>query len=232
MDCNRSGVTVYEKSGAPAVWTLAGILSWSTAPGMGFAVVASAGAGAGAAGAWVAGARVAGPVALTTGALRGGGATGVVAMTWISGSFVALELEASWAATVPGAIASAVESAQSDPWSGTRMTEALIRSAKPKSLPICSLQHERVFVYNEDACHFSHLNIRLLRSSKRRIPHVENDATFPHHCTRARGISKLQRRSAKLALAIQNATQDAATQLIPPCMCNCACMPRRRMSRQ
>src|SRR5262249_9483624 len=114
MDCNRSGVTVYEKSGAPAVWTLAGILSWSTAPGMGFAVVASAGAGAGAAGARVAGARVAGPVALTTGALRGGGATGVVAMTWISGSFAALELEASWAATVPGAIASAVESAQSD----------------------------------------------------------------------------------------------------------------------
>src|SRR5215467_5216247 len=114
MDCKRSGVTVYEKSGAPAVWTLAGILSWSTAPGMGFAVVASAGAGAGAAGARVAGARVAGPVALTTGALRGGGATGVVAMTWISGSFVALELEASWAATVPGAIASAVESAQSD----------------------------------------------------------------------------------------------------------------------
>ena len=86
---------------------------------MGFAVVASAGAGAGAAGARVAGARVAGarvagPVALTTGALRGGGATGVVAMTWISGSFAALELEASWAATVPGAIASAVESAQSD----------------------------------------------------------------------------------------------------------------------
>src|SRR6516225_9732760 len=114
MDCKRSGVTVYEKSAAPAVWTLAGILSWSTAPGMGFAVVASAGAGAGAAGARVAGARVAGPVALTTGALRGGGATGVVAMTWISGSFAALELEASWAATVPGAIASAVESAQSD----------------------------------------------------------------------------------------------------------------------
>ena len=77
---------------------------------MGFAAAASAGAG-GAAGV---GARVAGAVALATGALRGGGATGVVAMTWISGSFVALELEASWAATVPGAIASAVESAQSD----------------------------------------------------------------------------------------------------------------------
>jgi hypothetical protein len=130
MDCKRSGVTVYEKSGAPAVWALAGILSWSTAPGMGFAVVASAGAGAGAAGA-----RVAGPVALTTGALRGGGATGVVAMTWISGSFVALELEASCATTVLGAIARAIENAQSDPSSGTRMTEALIRSAKPERLP-------------------------------------------------------------------------------------------------
>jgi len=152
---------------------------------MGFAVVASAGAGAGAAGARVAGARVAGPVALTTCVLRGGGATGEVAMTWISGSFAALELEASCAATVLGAIARAIESAQSDPWSG--MIEAHVRSAKPKSLPMCSLQHERVFVYNEDACHFSHLNIRLLRSSKRRIPHVENDVTFPHHCTRAKG---------------------------------------------
>src|SRR6516165_1451554 len=129
MDCKRSGVTVYEKSEDPAVWTLAGILSWSTAPGMGFAVVASAGAGAGAAGARVAGARVAGarvagPVALTTGALRGGGATGEVAMTWISGSFVAIELEASCAATVLGAIARAIESAQSDPWSG--MIEARV----------------------------------------------------------------------------------------------------------
>jgi len=224
---------VYEKSEDPAVWTLAGILSWSTAPGMGFVVVASAGAGAagaGAAGAGAARAGAAGAERGAAGALRTGGATGVVAMTWISGSLVALELEASCAATVLGAIARAIESAQSDPWSG--MIEAHVRSTKPKSLPMCSLQHERVFVYNEDACHFSHLNIRLLRSSKRRIPHVENDATFPHHCTRARGISKLQRRSAKLALAIQNATQDAATQLIPPCMCNCACMPRRRMSRQ
>src|SRR6516225_6971716 len=130
MDCKRSGVTVYEKSGAPAVWTLAGILSWSTAPGMGFAVVASAGAGAGAAGARVAGARVAGPVALTTGALRGGGATGVVAVTWISGSFVALEIESSWAATVPGAIARAIESAHSNRRSDGQMTEALARSAK------------------------------------------------------------------------------------------------------
>jgi hypothetical protein len=113
MDCTRSGVTVYEKSGAPAVWTLEGILSCSTAPGTGVVVVASAGAGAGAAGAAVLRAGAAPPDTLA-GALRGGGATGVVAMTWISGSFVALELEASWAATVPGAIASAVESAQSD----------------------------------------------------------------------------------------------------------------------
>jgi hypothetical protein len=81
---------------------------------MGFAAVASARAGAA-----VAGARVAGPVGLATGAGRAGGATGVVAMTWISGSFVALELplelEASCAATVLGAIASTAASAQSVP---------------------------------------------------------------------------------------------------------------------
>src|SRR5215470_13382745 len=121
MDCTRSGVTVYEKSEAPAVCTLDGILSCSTAPGTGAVVVVSAGAGASAAGAGAgaAGAAVlragAAPPDTLAGALRGGGATGVVAMTWISGSFAALELEASWAATVPGAIASAVESAQSDP---------------------------------------------------------------------------------------------------------------------
>src|SRR6516162_6718199 len=138
MDCKRSGVTVYEKSGAPAVWTLAGILSWSTAPGMGFAVVASAGAGAGAAGA-----RVAGPVALTTGALRGGGATGVVAMTWISGSFVALELEASWAATVLGAIASTAASAQGNPQTA-RMTDVFARSAKPAKLDMRPLTMPRI----------------------------------------------------------------------------------------
>src|SRR5262249_47833762 len=94
MDCTRPGVTVYEKSGAPAVWTLDGILSCSTAPGIGVVVVASAGAGAGA-GAGAAGAAVlragAAPPDTLAGALRGGGATGVVAMTWISGSFVELE---------------------------------------------------------------------------------------------------------------------------------------------
>src|SRR5262249_36806727 len=111
MDCVRSGVTVYEKSGAPAVWTLDGILSCSTAPGTGVVVVASAG-GAGVGAAMLrAGAA---PPNTLAGTLRGGGATGVVAMTWISGSFVPLELEASCAATVPGAIARPIESAQSD----------------------------------------------------------------------------------------------------------------------
>jgi hypothetical protein len=143
MDCTRPGVTVYEKSGAPAVWTLDGILSWSTTPGMGFAVVASVGAGAGAAGA-----ATARPEGLAVGTGLDGGATGVVAMTWISGSFVVLELplelEASCAATVPGAIASAVESAQSDPRNDGRMTEVLARSAKPEMLPICPLTMDRI----------------------------------------------------------------------------------------
>src|SRR6516162_10328751 len=133
MDCKRSGVTVYEKSGAPAVWTLAGILSWSTAPGMGFAAVASAGAG-GSAGA---GARCAGPVALATGALRGGGATGVVAMTWISGSFAvepSLSLEASCAATIPGAIAAA----KVTPVKSLRKAVHDPESCKPPSKPLAA----------------------------------------------------------------------------------------------
>jgi hypothetical protein len=75
-------------------------------------------AGAGAAGAAALGAAALGAAALgagapprdtLAGALRGGGAIGVVAMTWISGSFVAVELpaelEASCAAAVPGVIA-------------------------------------------------------------------------------------------------------------------------------
>src|SRR5215469_17036766 len=147
MDCTRSGVTVYEKSGAPAVWTLDGILSCSTAPGTGAVVVASAGAGAGAARAAVLRAGAAPPDTLA-GALRGGGATRVVAMTWISGSFVVLEipleLEAACGATVPGAIASAVESAQSDPRSGAWMTGAPVRPAKPKSLPIYPFTMPRI----------------------------------------------------------------------------------------
>jgi len=77
-------------------------------------VVASAGA-AGAAGAAVVRAGAAPPDTLAGRAVLVGGATGVVAITWISGSFVELELEASCAATVSGAIARTVESAQSDP---------------------------------------------------------------------------------------------------------------------
>jgi hypothetical protein len=129
MDCNRSGVTVYEKSEAPAVWTFDGILSGSTAPGTGFATVASAETGAGAAGA--ATARLEG----LAGALRAGGATGVVAITWISGSFVELELplelEASCAAPVSGAtVARPIESAQSDPRSEPVMSGFVARLAK------------------------------------------------------------------------------------------------------
>src|SRR6516162_2929338 len=138
MDCNRSGVAVYEKSRAPAVWTLDGILSCSTAPGIGFATVASAGAGA--AGAAVLGAGAAPRDTLAADAGRAGGATGVVAMTWISGSFVAfelpLELEASCAETVLGAIASIAASAQGNPRSAARMTDILVRSAVPAMLPM------------------------------------------------------------------------------------------------
>ena len=146
MDCNRSGVTVYEKSGAPAVWTLDGILSCSTAPGIGFATVASAGAGAAGAAVLGAGAAVLGAGAapcdtLEAGAGRAGGATGVVAMTWISGSFVELELplefEESCAAMVLGAIASTAVSAQGNPRSAARMTDILVWSAVPATLPMC-----------------------------------------------------------------------------------------------
>ena len=131
---------MYEKSGAPAVWTLDGILSCSTAPGTGVVAVASAGAGAGAAGAAVLRAGAASPDTLA-GALRGGGATGVVAITWISGSFVELELplefEESCAAMVLGAIASTAVSAQGNPRSAARMTDILVWSAVPATLPMC-----------------------------------------------------------------------------------------------
>ena len=83
---------------------------------MGFAAVALAGAGAAAVEREI----------LAAGAPRAGGATGVVAMTRISGSLVALELplklEASCAATVLGAIASTTQSAQSNPRNLARMT--------------------------------------------------------------------------------------------------------------
>jgi hypothetical protein len=58
-------------------------------------------------------------------------------MTWISGSFVALELEASWAATVLGAIASTAATAQGNPRSAARMTDILVRLAVPATLPMC-----------------------------------------------------------------------------------------------
>ena len=101
-------------------------------------------AGGGAAGAATLGAATLGagaaPRDTLAGALRGGGATGVVAMTWISGSFVALELplelEASCAATVPGAIATIAESAQGNPRSTARVTDALAGSAERVKLPI------------------------------------------------------------------------------------------------
>ena len=103
-------------------------------------VVVSAGAGAGAAGAAVLGAGAAPRDTLAAGAGRGGGATGVVAMTWISGSFVAfelpLELEASCAATILGAIASTAAIAQGNPRSAARMTDILVRSAVPAMLPM------------------------------------------------------------------------------------------------
>ena len=65
------------------------------------------------------------------GADRAGGGTGVVAMTWISGSFVSVELEASCAAAVPGAIARAAGSAQSD----ARKTK-IQRRCRPARVPI------------------------------------------------------------------------------------------------
>src|SRR5215469_864042 len=83
---------------------------------MGFAVVASAGAGAGAA---VAGAATARPEGLGARVGGAGGASGVVAMTWISGSFVWLEpalgVDASWAATLGKPTASTPQNAQSAP---------------------------------------------------------------------------------------------------------------------
>ena len=70
----------------------------------------------------------------TAGALRAGGATGVVAMTRTSGSFVvlelSLELEASCAATVPGTIAGVAQAAQSSPQDAGQMTDFLARPSK------------------------------------------------------------------------------------------------------
>ena len=70
----------------------------------------------------------------TAGALRAGGATGVVAMTRTSGSFVVLELslglEDSCAAAVPGAIAGIAQTAQSSPQDAGQMTDFLARPSK------------------------------------------------------------------------------------------------------
>src|SRR5690348_12985120 len=68
---------------------------------MGFAVVASAGA---AAGAPAAGAATARPEGLETGAGRAGGASGVVAMTWISGRLTELAFVACCATAPKGIV--------------------------------------------------------------------------------------------------------------------------------
>jgi hypothetical protein len=109
---------------------------------MGCVSVTSAGAGA-------AGARAARTGALGAGAAAGaarrgrgrgaGGFSGVVPMTWISGSVVALELPlelaASWAARVFGAMANTTQSARSNPRSAA-LTDVLVGSATPPTLPM------------------------------------------------------------------------------------------------
>ena len=108
-------------------------------------IAAALGAGAARAAALGAGAA---PRDTLAGALRGGGATGVVAMTWISGSFVAdelpLELDASCAATVPGAIATIAESAQGNPRSTGRVGGAFAGSAEPVKLRMLRLTMPRI----------------------------------------------------------------------------------------
>ena len=75
------------KAGAPTVCTLDGILSSSTAPGTAFGAASVAAAA-------VAGARVGAAAAAGARGVTCGGATGVVAMTRISGRVVVLELPA------------------------------------------------------------------------------------------------------------------------------------------
>ena len=103
---------------------------------MGFAGASSATAGAGAVRAAAVGAGAA-PRDTLAGALRGGAATGVVAMTWISGSFVALELEASCAEAVFDAIASVADNAKGNARSAARMTDDLVRPAVFATPPMC-----------------------------------------------------------------------------------------------
>jgi hypothetical protein len=105
IDCVRSGDFAELKAEAPIDWTLDGILSWSTTPGWEAGAVLSAGAIA----------EDLAPLAVA-GRGRGGGATGVVAMTWISGRLVVLEAllapEASCATPGLGASAKAMRIAQ------------------------------------------------------------------------------------------------------------------------
>ena len=94
---------LWSKSEADITCTFAGILSRSTAPGS-----AGAAAGCGLAGA---AAEAAG------GAVRGGGATGVVAMTRISGSLTALEsaVAVEFCCAAAGAIDAAIDAIASRP---------------------------------------------------------------------------------------------------------------------
>src|SRR5262249_10208803 len=102
-------------------------------------VVASAGAGAGAGAAAAAVLRAgAAPPDTLAGTLRGGGATGVVAMTWISGSFAALELEASCAATLVNPIASTPPSAQRDPHNTKRGADAVDSTTQTIPRSMCN----------------------------------------------------------------------------------------------
>jgi hypothetical protein len=71
-------------------------------------------------------------------------------MTWISGSFdvleLPLELEASCAEAVLGAIASAADNAQGSPQSVARMTDVLVRPAVFAKSPIrCPLTTLRIY---------------------------------------------------------------------------------------
>jgi hypothetical protein len=178
---------VYEKSEAGAVCTLDGILSRSTAPGCvpgwegAAALAVGAGAGAGlllAAGAVLllaggavlllaAGAVLAVPVR-AAGALRAGGATGVVAMTRTSGSFVVLELslglEDSCAAAVPGAIAGIAQTAQSSPQHAGRIERRRCASATKSHPPNPKLWHNLELA---QAGHFSKRSREVLAIASR-----------------------------------------------------------------
>ena len=183
---------MYEKSEAGAVCTLDGILSRSTTPGCvpdGGAAALSTGACAGAGALLAAGAALllsAGAVLLLTagavlllstgavvpvraaGALRAGGATGVVAMTRTSGSFVVLELslglEDSCAAAVPGAIAGIAQTAQSSPQHAGRIERRRCASATKSHPPNPKLWHNLELA---QAGHFSKRSREVLAIASR-----------------------------------------------------------------